>query len=245
MWRIETLRPLVQKATSFRSLARLMGGVGNQTAKRAVLGLGLDTTHFLFGKGYLTQVGETYNRLTITKVWGDKSGNHVRWFCDCTCSCGAIVLRKRLDNVISGRVLSCGCASTNRESMLGMGNSSFSGYGELRGRKVAEIKVSAKRRGIEFKVTKKYLWDLFEKQGKRCALTGVELFFGRIHFPHETTASLDRIDSTRGYIEGNLQWVLKDVNKIKRDLDQTYLIRLCSLVTDYSRQGKNELPGGS
>lgn len=46
------------------------------------------------------------------------------------------------------------------------------------------------------------------------------------------TASLDRIDSSKGYIKGNIQWVHKDINKMKNNYNQAYFINLCALVVD-------------
>mgnify|MGYP007044016634 CR=1 FL=1 len=45
------------------------------------------------------------------------------------------------------------------------------------------------------------------------------------------TASLDRIDSSKGYIEGNVQWVHKDINWMKQDFNEEYFIFLCSEIT--------------
>ena len=41
------------------------------------------------------------------------------------------------------------------------------------------------------------------------------------------TASLDRIDSTKGYSKDNIQWVHKDINCMKMDFSQQYFIDLC------------------
>lgn len=40
------------------------------------------------------------------------------------------------------------------------------------------------------------------------------------------TASLDRIDGARGYVEGNVWWVHKDVNVMKMDLEVDYFVDL-------------------
>jgi hypothetical protein len=56
----------------------------------------------------------------------------------------------------------------------------------------------------------------------------------------ETTASLDRIDSSKGYIEGNLQWVHKDVNIMKMDLSQVEFIDYCVKVALYSGDKADE-----
>jgi hypothetical protein len=55
----------------------------------------------------------------------------------------------------------------------------------------------------------------------------------------ERTASLDRIDSSFGYIEGNVQWVHKDINIIKLDYDQDYFIKICSAVCNYKNKENN------
>lgn len=50
----------------------------------------------------------------------------------------------------------------------------------------------------------------------------------------ETTASLDRIDSNRGYTQDNVQWVHKDVNKMKMDLNQQIFVELCRAIAAHS-----------
>lgn len=47
-----------------------------------------------------------------------------------------------------------------------------------------------------------------------------------------TTASLDRIDSKIGYIEGNVQWVHKDINKMKNSHTHATFLQWCRLCVD-------------
>ena len=47
-----------------------------------------------------------------------------------------------------------------------------------------------------------------------------------------TTASLDRIDSKKGYIKGNLQWVHKDLNIMKNSYPNQYFIEMCKKVAN-------------
>lgn len=42
--------------------------------------------------------------------------------------------------------------------------------------------------------------------------------------------SIDRIDSSVGYVEGNMQWVHKDVNRMKQEFSESYFIETCRLV---------------
>jgi len=53
-----------------------------------------------------------------------------------------------------------------------------------------------------------------------------------------TTASVDRIDSSIGYVMGNIQWVHKDINKMKSDFSQELFIAWCGLVASH-QQGTN------
>ena len=234
----QDLELIVRKSTSFRQVAKQLG-IDHRAAKKVVEALGVVTTHFDFGRRSMSYIGRTFNRLTIREVFKRSDG---RWLCRCSCECGVEQVERRLDGVISGHVPSCGCAYRNRPAMLGANNPSFTGHEGLLGSRLGEIKNSAKRRGLIFSVTKDYLWSLFEAQGRKCALSGVSLKFGRMYYPLETNASLDRIDSTQGYIEGNLQWVHKDVNKIKRDLDQNYFLGWCRRISDHTHTQKQGCP---
>jgi hypothetical protein len=46
-----------------------------------------------------------------------------------------------------------------------------------------------------------------------------------------TTASLDRIDSSKGYIEGNVQWIHKHINKMKNNFNESYFIEICKKIS--------------
>ena len=52
------------------------------------------------------------------------------------------------------------------------------------------------------------------------------------------TASLDRIDSSQPYVVTNIQWVHKDVNLMKMDLDEDWFVALCWVVTNHKNHKK-------
>jgi hypothetical protein len=89
-------------------------------------------------------------------------------------------------------------------------------------KRLSAIKRNAKLRNISYNLPPKYLWDLFEKQNRRCALSGRSIEFG--FGTKETTASLDRIDSLKGYIEGNVQWLH---NIAKQCMSDEKFIQMC------------------
>ena len=95
----------------------------------------------------------------------------------------------------------------------------------------ANIVYSAKRRNIDFDLNPEYLWGLFIGQNKKCALSGLDITLNK-NFANKlgkrnNTASLDRIDSTQGYVSGNVQWLHKDVNHMKGKLKQPDFKKYC------------------
>lgn len=112
------------------------------------------------------------------------------------------------------------------------GNASplYNGFRDISGSHWKSMFRSASKRNIEFSVNIEYIWDLYEKQGCKCALSGVPIKFSSLWTMRDGTASLDRIDSSKGYIENNLQWVHKDVNHMKWDLTQADFINYCHKV---------------
>jgi hypothetical protein len=51
-----------------------------------------------------------------------------------------------------------------------------------------------------------------------------------------STASIDRIDSSKGYEEGNIQWVHKHVNFMKRTYSQDYFIDMCKKIAEHNKE---------
>lgn len=93
----------------------------------------------------------------------------------------------------------------------------------------------AKTRKIDFTITKEYVVKLFELQNRKCALSGIDINFSPSQgkkLRKSTTASLDRIDSSKGYIEGNVQWVHKTVNKMKMNLDEDEFLDWCKRIVN-------------
>ena len=85
-------------------------------------------------------------------------------------------------------------------------------------------------------MTIEYLWSLYREQKGRCKLTGVRLTFPKScaeHYRGKGNASLDRINSKRGYVVGNVQWVIKPANLAKHSLTEKQFVELCRKVVAY------------
>lgn len=114
-------------------------------------------------------------------------------------------------------------------------------YEEIPKRYWDSIYRAAISRKLEFNITPKYCWELFIKQNRKCNLTNADIkFCNHLEKQSTQTASLDRKDSCKGYIEGNLQWVLKKINQIKMDLTEEEFIRMCEQVTNMQRNKNND-----
>lgn len=146
------------------------------------------------------------------------------------CFCGSVFYPSS-DSVFKGTSKSCGCLRNRK----GATHPCWRGVGELSSAQFCKIRADGLRRGLEFSVTPEDLWSLFIYQKGRCAFSG-ELIYLRKDYtkPGKPTASLDRIDSSLGYIRGNVQWVHKDLNLMKRDFSDDKFIAWCRKVSVYT-----------
>ena len=154
----------------------------------------------------------------LLAIDSEKVNSRIKWICICDCG-----NQKKVDRgaLLAGATKSCGCIKKN-----------WKGYGQISGQQFSRIRYSATIRKLDFKISIEYIWELFLLQNKKCSLTGVSLhlepnYMGKIS---KNTASLDRIDSSKGYIEGNVQWVHQKVNIIKNDLSEQELYDWCKLI---------------
>ena len=113
------------------------------------------------------------------------------------------------------------------------------GFEEISGSYWCSIRNCAKRRGLLVAVTIQEAWEQFLKQNRRCALSGEELFFAkRSDYLRDCslhTASLDRINSTLGYLSGNIQWIHKELQWMKCDLPDDKFVDWCEKVAKFKR----------
>ena len=91
-------------------------------------------------------------------------------------------------------------------------------------------KKSAELRGLMFNITVEDVWFLYTSQEGRCALSGMPIGWAEIGPKH--TASIDRIDSSKGYLKDNVQLLHKDVNFMKQQFNQEYFIEVCKAISD-------------
>lgn len=181
--------------------------------------------------------GEIFFDLTVIKLCEKDTCGKICYLCKCKCGQERKVRRSYL---LSGRTKSCGCGKRLASSDTGKRTVQLAiearrkFVGDLSGALWSRILRNAKCRKLEVTVTKQQVWELFLKQQKKCALSGLELYLNPHHINrHNVTASLDRIDSNKGYIEGNIQWIHKDVNLMKNHFPEIYFKEICRKISLY------------
>jgi len=90
----------------------------------------------------------------------------------------------------------------------------------------------------ESTITKEYLFEIWENQNHKCAYTNIDLILPcyrrKIKTSRIFSASLDRIDSKKGYIIGNVQFVSSAINFMKNDMSNEETIQLINLIRTMS-----------
>lgn len=175
---------------------------------------------------------EKYGQLTIL----EEVNQDRRWKYKVQCDCGKIEI-KRKDWVISGRAISCKSCASKRTAKKYPPPIRRTGFEGLSGTHFLHIKNGALRRNIVFNVSAEYLWKLFLVQGRKCALTGIPIYIINQRKNQNVdwsvnTASLDRIDNTKGYEEGNIWWVHKTINRLKNNYSLEELLYWSKLLLD-------------
>lgn len=90
-----------------------------------------------------------------------------------------------------------------------------------------------RKKEFEIDIDPSYIESLYTAQRGRCALTGWKIVFSPSQ--RRNTASIDRIDSDKGYLRGNIQIVHKTVNRTKLDNTEQTFYNICKAVTAYRK----------
>lgn len=177
-------------------------------------------------KGYTMsiniQIGKKYGWLKVSKLLEIRKNR--RKVFECVCKCGNIcnIIGSKL---INGHTKSCGCYKK-----IATKKRFFKGLNDISGRYFCNLKKNAEVRNLEFLISLKDMWNLFIKQNRKCAISNIDIKFYENFKDKSGTASLDRIDSSKGYVKGNIQWVHKIVNLMKQDMTDKEFINWCKII---------------
>lgn len=123
------------------------------------------------------------------------------------------------------------CMKCQYMTYTGNGSPTWTGYKDMPGTIINRIKHMAQKRNLEFEFDneagKKYLYDIFHAQKEKCYYSGTELNW--------KTASLDRKDSTKGYIRNNVVWTAKKINLMKHEQSEDEFVLNCMKVVMHNK----------
>jgi hypothetical protein len=173
--------------------------------------------------------GKKFHKLLVLERSSSNRQGGSSWLCLCECGKEKVFSSDHLTRK-SYPVKSCGCEAIKR----GPKHSQWTGYEEISGnwfyQHILRERKQESRTRVPVEITVKEIWDLFIKQDRKCALSGLPLTIS--NSSRYNDASVDRIDSSKGYTIDNVQWVHKHINFMKRTYSQEYFIEMCKKVAE-------------
>jgi hypothetical protein len=175
-------------------------------------------------------VGRRFGKLLVVKraiPAKDSLGNRM-WVV--RCDCGTSLIRATGDLI--ARCRHCGCSFPKAEN-----SATWKGYGGIAGRVLSYFRIRARKDGCAFNLTCKFLWELYLKQNKQCAVSGMPITLlpvtsGWVSRKRPfVAASIDRINPKLGYTKNNVQWTSLAINYMKRDHSMADFVMLCRAVS--------------
>jgi len=177
--------------------------------------------------------GQTFGKLEVLRmeITPKSIGNEFRAICKCH-ACGREDYDVRPIWVKKGSHSgTCGCDKTYFDRQRGENSVRYGGYKEINAMYFSNAKRRSSDLGLPFDLDMEFLWELYQKQNRLCALSGVSVFFTKNRRDKEKgNISLDRIDSKKGYLRNNVQWVHKDINLMKMYLEESTFLDFCKRV---------------
>lgn len=92
-----------------------------------------------------------------------------------------------------------------------------------------------KKRNKHHDITLEDLLEQWSTQDGICVYSGVKLKHPKDGDSIMTTVSLDRIDSTKGYIKGNIQFISISCNYAKSNMTHEEMLTFCKLISNFNK----------
>ena len=172
-------------------------------------------------------IGQKFNRLTVISVISKPVGitniQKVR-FLECLCECGNTTIVKKHD-VLSSKTKSCGCFQ-KEWALLEDDEAPFREV-------INRYKQTARIKNLEFNLSKEIFRELFKSNCYYCGgkPSNVKTSWTGVIFTYN---GIDRIDSSKGYIEYNVVSCCKICNYAKRDMSQAEFLEWIDRISKFN-----------
>lgn len=176
---------------------------------------------------FVDKVGRRFGRLLILQRAENHRNGSVRWLC--RCDCGKEVLVQSSNLMESHFTKSCGCIfkDVNRKVARTHGLSHTPEYAML-----YRARHRAKRKGLAFAIQAK---DIFIPEF--CPVLGVAMSKGA-SMPHDYSPSIDRLDSSLGYVAGNIRVISHRANFLKNNASAEELELIAAWMKSEASRGR-------
>lgn len=190
------------------------------------------------GRNYKFKLGEVYNRLTIVKLVQYLEGDIKRKGCICRCICGNYIGPSRLQSLINGDLVSCGCYQKELHSKQ-MEKFNYKHGDSVRNNRERLYTIWAAmidRVDNHNRKDSKYYADkgisIYEPWRDYLSFKKWSLDNGYVD-----GLSIDRVNNSLGYCPENCRWVpLKDQNKNKTSNRLITINRETMILEDWCRR---------
>ncbi len=180
----------------------------------------------MLGKG-VCRYCVRYSSVIGTDIDGVYKNTDEKWCSTCS-GCGVEQAYTRKDHAKQSEIAGWQCRACVAQAKGFYNNKSVGG----KQRVYNKFSKSASSRGILWDLT---FEDMFACYIGKCTLTGWDISLDYA----SCSASLDRIDSTKGYTVDNIQWVHTMVNMTKNKYTQEIFLEMCNAVAElYERQNE-------
>lgn len=144
--------------------------------------------------------GKAFGKWTVVSR-ATRSISGARWNCKCECGTERVVSASSLRKKQSA---SCGCRQKKGNGVVGLNN-----Y-------IAHITYRAKSHGLDLSLTREEIMTLSQRNCEYCGLQpSTTIGKGHAQFIYN---GIDRVDSTKGYVKGNVIAACKWCNRFKNKL---------------------------
>lgn len=161
------------------------------------------------------KVGDRFGKLTVLSIYRDAKNR--RYMSVCICDCGNTKSNVSIRNLQRQSATHCGCSTDYSNMGLPLGEAAFNSL-------VSTYKSNARNKELEFTLTNEECLTLFQGNCYFCGQIPSEKHTKKNIKGSFTYSSIDRIDSSSGYISGNVASCCTACNYLKSNRSNTNFI---------------------